>query len=168
MDRKGTKCTKCRKGTYEETSIHDDWDGKLHCSSCKHEVSRHTEDEKKVQARIDDERRQRQQEARKKQVKEDEDLPPLTFKSFLRILGEDLEADVSKLRADISAIDAVIIQRTKPLHDQKSRLQRMLSVKEKQLVNQQKKDAQQEKGAQGGNALASAPGSTGAATPGGQ
>jgi hypothetical protein len=41
-DRMGTTCTKCKKGKYKETSIHDDWDGVLHCSNtkCNHEVKR--------------------------------------------------------------------------------------------------------------------------------
>jgi len=36
-------CEKCGEGYYKETSIHDDWDGVLHCSKCNHEVKRHKE-----------------------------------------------------------------------------------------------------------------------------
>jgi Zn ribbon nucleic-acid-binding protein len=44
MDMKGKKCRACKKGKYIETSLWDDWDGKLHCSKCGHEVKRHQED----------------------------------------------------------------------------------------------------------------------------
>jgi hypothetical protein len=41
VDMKGKKCTACKKGTYEETSQHDDMDGVLHCDKCRKEVKRH-------------------------------------------------------------------------------------------------------------------------------
>lgn len=41
IDMKGKKCLKCKKGKYEETSIHDDWDGVLHCNKCGHKTKRH-------------------------------------------------------------------------------------------------------------------------------
>lgn len=34
VDMKGKKCTACKKGTYQETSQHDDMDGVLHCDKC--------------------------------------------------------------------------------------------------------------------------------------
>jgi len=42
-DRMGQTCTKCGVGRYQETSIHDDWDGVLHCTNkaCNHEVGRY-------------------------------------------------------------------------------------------------------------------------------
>jgi hypothetical protein len=42
-DRDGQTCTKCGIGYYYETSIHDDWDGVLHCNNkkCNHEVKRY-------------------------------------------------------------------------------------------------------------------------------
>ena len=40
-DMMGKKCGKCKKGTYGETSIQDDWHGNLHCSNCGHETRRH-------------------------------------------------------------------------------------------------------------------------------
>ena len=42
-DRDGQTCTKCGIGYYTETSIHDDWDGVLHCNNkeCNHEVKRY-------------------------------------------------------------------------------------------------------------------------------
>jgi hypothetical protein len=42
-DRMYQTCEKCGKGTYQETSIHDDWDGVLHCTNkkCNHEVKRY-------------------------------------------------------------------------------------------------------------------------------
>jgi len=42
-DRDGQPCTKCGIGYYDETSIHDDWDGVLHCTNkkCNHEVKRY-------------------------------------------------------------------------------------------------------------------------------
>ena len=49
-DRDGQTCTKCGVGYYTETSIHDDWDGLLHCTNknCNHEVKRYkSEDEPK-------------------------------------------------------------------------------------------------------------------------
>jgi len=52
-DRDGQTCTKCGAGYYTETSIHDDWDGLLHCSNkkCNHEVKRYkSEDEPKPES----------------------------------------------------------------------------------------------------------------------
>ena len=42
-DRNGQTCTKCGAGYYTETSLHDDWDGVLHCNNkkCNHEVKRY-------------------------------------------------------------------------------------------------------------------------------
>jgi hypothetical protein len=42
-DRLNQTCTKCGVGDYQETSIHDDWDGVLHCNNkkCNHEVKRY-------------------------------------------------------------------------------------------------------------------------------
>jgi hypothetical protein len=42
-DRYDQLCTKCGLGRYHETSIHDDWDGVLHCTNkkCNHEVKRY-------------------------------------------------------------------------------------------------------------------------------
>ena len=42
-DRDGQPCTKCGIGYYDETSIHDDWDGVLHCTNreCNYEVKRY-------------------------------------------------------------------------------------------------------------------------------
>ena len=36
IDRTNTICIKCKKGTYQETSIHDEIDGILHCVVCGH------------------------------------------------------------------------------------------------------------------------------------
>jgi hypothetical protein len=43
IDHMDKDCEKCGKGYYKETSIHDDWDGVLHCSKCNHEVTRYKE-----------------------------------------------------------------------------------------------------------------------------
>lgn len=45
-DMTGEPCKECGKGTYQETSIHDDWDGVLHCDNddCRHETKRHIEE----------------------------------------------------------------------------------------------------------------------------
>jgi hypothetical protein len=42
-DRYDQLCTECELGRYHETSIHDDWDGVLHCTNkkCNHEVKRY-------------------------------------------------------------------------------------------------------------------------------
>ena len=40
VDMLGKKCEACKKGKYQETSIHDDWDGMLHCNKCGHETKR--------------------------------------------------------------------------------------------------------------------------------
>jgi hypothetical protein len=47
IDHMGKKCKSCKKGTYGETSLWDDWDGKLHCLKCGHEVKRYAEHDKK-------------------------------------------------------------------------------------------------------------------------
>ena len=46
-DRKDQICTECGVGRYQETSIHDDWDGVLHCTNkkCNHEVKRYISDD---------------------------------------------------------------------------------------------------------------------------
>jgi len=44
-DRTGTLCTQCKVGKYFERSLHDDWEGTLHCISCNHCVERWIEDE---------------------------------------------------------------------------------------------------------------------------
>jgi hypothetical protein len=52
-DRRDQVCTKCGAGHYTETSIHDDWDGVLHCNNkeCNHEVKRYkSEDEPKPES----------------------------------------------------------------------------------------------------------------------
>jgi hypothetical protein len=41
VDMTGKKCSSCKKGTYQETSQHDDMDGVLHCTKCRKEVKRH-------------------------------------------------------------------------------------------------------------------------------
>jgi hypothetical protein len=40
-DMSGQTCIKCEKGKYIETSLHDDWEGTLHCSKCNHETKRY-------------------------------------------------------------------------------------------------------------------------------
>jgi hypothetical protein len=47
-DRDGQICTNCCAGIYMETSIHDDWDGVLHCNNkeCNHEVKRYKSKDK--------------------------------------------------------------------------------------------------------------------------
>ena len=42
-DRYDQLCTECGMGRYHETSIHDDWDGVLHCTNkeCNYEVRRY-------------------------------------------------------------------------------------------------------------------------------
>ena len=42
-DRYGQPCTKCGVGRYQETNIHDDWDGVLHCNNkkCNYGVRRY-------------------------------------------------------------------------------------------------------------------------------
>ena len=46
-DRYDQLCTKCGLGRYHETSIHDDWEGVLHCTNkkCNHEVKRYKSDD---------------------------------------------------------------------------------------------------------------------------
>jgi hypothetical protein len=46
-DRKDQLCTECGVGRYRENSIHDDWDGVLHCTNkeCNHEVKRYRSDD---------------------------------------------------------------------------------------------------------------------------
>lgn len=97
-------------------------------------------------------------------------MKDLTFKTFLRILDEDLGGDITKLQADISMLDTEISKRTQPLMLQKQRLQRLLAVKQKQQQAEVKKqgptnDQQQP---QQQSSQATTPGSAGAATPGQQ
>jgi hypothetical protein len=41
VDMTGKPCTACKKGTYQETTQHDDMDGVLHCTKCRKQVKRH-------------------------------------------------------------------------------------------------------------------------------
>ena len=41
LDVMGLTCFQCHNGTYQETTIYDDWDGKLHCTNCDVRVDRH-------------------------------------------------------------------------------------------------------------------------------
>ena len=41
IDMSGKKCLKCKKGHYAEISIHDDWEGHLHCVSCGDQTDRY-------------------------------------------------------------------------------------------------------------------------------
>ena len=41
VDMRDQRCRECGKGEYIETSIHDDWDGVLHCSECGSATKRH-------------------------------------------------------------------------------------------------------------------------------
>lgn len=43
VDMLGKRCRECEIGTYQETSIYDDWEGVLHCNKCGHEELRHKE-----------------------------------------------------------------------------------------------------------------------------
>jgi hypothetical protein len=40
-DLKGTHCTQCNLGEYQETTIYDDWQGNLHCTQCNHKIKRY-------------------------------------------------------------------------------------------------------------------------------
>ena len=40
-DLKGTHCTQCNLGEYQETTIYDDWQGNLHCTKCNHKTKRY-------------------------------------------------------------------------------------------------------------------------------
>lgn len=40
---KSETCGRCGQGQYQETSIHDDWEGVLHCPVCNHKVKRYVE-----------------------------------------------------------------------------------------------------------------------------
>lgn len=40
VDYAGADCTSCNVGYYVEKSIQDDWNGKLRCTHCNHEVNR--------------------------------------------------------------------------------------------------------------------------------
>jgi hypothetical protein len=40
-DLKGTQCTQCNLGEYQETTIYDDWQGNLHCTQCNHKIKRY-------------------------------------------------------------------------------------------------------------------------------
>lgn len=98
-------------------------------------------------------------------------MKELTFKTFLRILDEDVNSDISKLQADISMLDTEITKRTQPLLLQKQRLQKLLAVKQRQQQAETKKqgtpnnDQQQQ---QQQSNQTTTPGSTGASTPGRQ
>ena len=42
-DLKGTQCTQCGLGEYQEATIYDDWQGTLHCTKCNHKTNRYGE-----------------------------------------------------------------------------------------------------------------------------
>lgn len=98
----------------------------------------------------------------------------LTFKQFLHVIEEGTAEDISKLQADISAIDTLITQRTAPLTQRKTQLQKLLMQKQQQQQAEQKSNpnattqqegprAQQQRGT-----ATTTPGSVaGSGTPGG-
>lgn len=43
VDLLNQNCNQCGNGYYKETSIHDDWNGVLHCTNCNQEVKRYKE-----------------------------------------------------------------------------------------------------------------------------
>lgn len=43
VDMLGKRCQECEIGTYQETSIYDDWEGVLHCTKCGNEEIRYKE-----------------------------------------------------------------------------------------------------------------------------
>jgi|19_taG_2_1085344.scaffolds.fasta_scaffold01209_3 RNase P subunit RPR2 len=45
-------CEECEEGLYIETSVHDDWEGNLHCSECGHEVRRWIKKEDKKEDKM--------------------------------------------------------------------------------------------------------------------
>ena len=51
VDMTGKKCEKCKKGTYQETGMHDDMDGVLHCTKCGTEVKRHPQRHRNIKAK---------------------------------------------------------------------------------------------------------------------
>lgn len=52
INMQGSKHKGCRGGRYEETSIHDDWDGVLHCIKCGDRIEHYiyTPEEQEEQA----------------------------------------------------------------------------------------------------------------------
>ena len=52
VDMTGKKCEKCKKGTYQETGMHDDMDGVLHCTKCGTEVKRHPQRHRNIKAKV--------------------------------------------------------------------------------------------------------------------
>ena len=52
VDMTGKKCEKCKKGTYQETGMHDDMDGVLHCTKCGTEVKRHPQRHRNIRAKV--------------------------------------------------------------------------------------------------------------------
>jgi len=96
----------------------------------------------------------------------------LTFKTFLRIVEQDLGGDIAKLQADLSMIDTEMAKRTQPLLQKKVQLQKQLAVKQKQQQADLKRnggdpDQQMDANQQTGS-RATTPGSSGASTPGQQ
>lgn len=63
----------------------------------------------------------------------------LTFKGFVSMIHEELADEITKMQGDIATIDTMIAQRTKPLLNNKLRLQKMLAAKQQQQANQQSK-----------------------------
>lgn len=41
QDMKNRPCMKCSTGIYVERSVHDDWEGVLHCNKCSHCITRY-------------------------------------------------------------------------------------------------------------------------------
>ena len=101
----------------------------------------------------------------------------LSFLEFLGIVNEDAASDVVQLQTKIGAIDAMINQRTQPLLQQKTQLQKMLAIKQKQQQDEVKRAGntatpqQPVNGAQQPAMTANrttTPGGSGSGTPGGQ
>lgn len=64
----------------------------------------------------------------------------IDFLSYM--LCEDLASEVMNLQSQLQRLQQQKIQRTKPLDDQIQRITKVLAVKQKQLAQQTKRDAQ--------------------------
>lgn len=95
----------------------------------------------------------------------------LSFKQYLSIMEEDVNADIAKISSDIALCDTQINQRIAPLQQRKMQLQKMLAVKQKQAQADANKPGAQQPNQQQQPMQASnqtrTPGASDSATPGG-
>jgi hypothetical protein len=109
VDMKHKTCTRCKKGTYQETGFHDDMDGVLHCTNpkCRKEVKRHQPIEAKKKVGVTEDADMLEETYHGDEFfesygemwfNEDEQLDEAEYQGRKVSLGKPMQGDVKKFK----------------------------------------------------------------------